>query len=66
MANKTSAKSTAPRAKKRVVAKSQPRQAPIESEIATAAYYKAEHRGFVPGRELEDWLEAEQEVRTRR
>ena len=27
--------------------------------IATAAYYKAEARGFVPGQELEDWLEAE-------
>ena len=27
--------------------------------IATAAYYKAEARGFLPGQELEDWLEAE-------
>ncbi len=27
--------------------------------IATAAYYKAEARGFVPGLEMEDWLEAE-------
>jgi len=31
-------------------------------EIAAAAYYKAERRGFVPGYELEDWLEAEAEV----
>jgi hypothetical protein len=30
--------------------------------IATAAYYKAEARGFVPGLEMEDWLEAECEV----
>lgn len=30
--------------------------------IATAAYYKAEHRGFAPGGEMEDWLAAEAEV----
>lgn len=30
--------------------------------IATAAYYKAEARGFVPGLEMEDWLQAESEV----
>ncbi|EIC28229.1 DUF2934 domain-containing protein [Methylomicrobium album] len=29
--------------------------------IAVAAYFKAEKRGFTPGRELEDWLEAELE-----
>ena len=29
--------------------------------IATAAYYKAEARGFMPGQELDDWLEAESE-----
>jgi DUF2934 family protein len=29
--------------------------------IATAAYYKAQVRGFVPGRELDDWLQAEAE-----
>lgn len=28
-------------------------------EIATAAYFGAEARGFAPGRELDDWLEAE-------
>lgn len=27
--------------------------------IAEAAYYRAEQRGFSPGRELDDWLEAE-------
>lgn len=27
-----------------------------------AAYYHAERRGFVPGRELEDWLAAEQQI----
>jgi hypothetical protein len=30
--------------------------------IAEAAYYRAERRGFLPGRELEDWLEAEREM----
>ena len=33
--------------------------------IAAAAFYKAEARGFVPGRELEDWLEAEAEFEGR-
>jgi len=27
--------------------------------IAEAAYYRAEERGFEPGHDLEDWLEAE-------
>ena len=31
--------------------------------IAEAAYYRAEKRGFVPGMQLEDWLEAEEEIR---
>lgn len=30
--------------------------------IARAAYLRAERRGFIPGRELEDWLEAEREI----
>lgn len=29
-------------------------------KIALAAYYKSEARGFEPGYELDDWLEAEQ------
>jgi len=32
--------------------------------IAIAAYYKAESRGFAPGHEIEDWLEAEAELET--
>lgn len=32
-----------------------------EAKIAELAYYKAESRGFEPGHEMEDWLEAEQE-----
>jgi DUF2934 family protein len=30
--------------------------------IAEAAYYRAKQRGFEPGHELEDWVEAESEV----
>lgn len=30
-----------------------------EARIAELAYFKAEARGFEPGHELEDWLEAE-------
>lgn len=30
--------------------------------VAECAYLKAETRGFAPGYETEDWLEAEQEV----
>jgi hypothetical protein len=30
--------------------------------IAALAYYKAQARGFTPGRELDDWLEAEAEL----
>ncbi|HEX3836664.1 MAG TPA: DUF2934 domain-containing protein [Steroidobacteraceae bacterium] len=30
--------------------------------IATAAYFRAQRRGFAPGQEASDWLEAETEV----
>jgi hypothetical protein len=31
-------------------------------QIAEAAYLRAERRGFAPGLELQDWLEAEREI----
>ena len=31
-------------------------------QIAEAAYLRAERRGFAPGLEIEDWLEAEREI----
>ena len=34
-------------------------QAVSHEAIAKAAYYLAEKRGFSPGHDLEDWLEAE-------
>lgn len=30
--------------------------------ITAAAYFNAEHRGFAPGHELDDWLAAENQV----
>ncbi|MCX7098561.1 MAG: sterol desaturase family protein [Methylococcales bacterium] len=34
----------------------------LEAMIAEAAYYKAEKRGFYPGNEIRDWLEAKREI----
>jgi hypothetical protein len=33
-----------------------------EMMVARAAYFRAEKRGFAPGNELQDWVEAEVEV----
>ena len=30
--------------------------------VAQAAYFKAQQRGFAPGHELDDWVEAEHEL----
>ena len=30
--------------------------------VAEAAYYRAQRRGFAPGGEVDDWLEAEREI----
>ena len=34
----------------------------LDQMIAEAAYYKAEKRGFHPGNELQDWLEAKKDI----
>lgn len=34
----------------------------LRAMIVEAAYLKAENRGFAPGHEMEDWLEAEKEI----
>lgn len=47
--------------------------APVPSErtlsreqlIAEVAYYRAEQRGFEPGDDIRDWLDAEAEVKSR-
>jgi hypothetical protein len=31
--------------------------------ISEVAYYRAEYRGFEPGHEIEDWLEAEKQIK---
>jgi hypothetical protein len=35
----------------------------LRARIAERAYYRAEQRGFAPGYETEDWIEAEKEIR---
>jgi Protein of unknown function (DUF2934) len=35
----------------------------LTATIATAAFYLAAERNFAPGRELDDWLEAERRIR---
>jgi hypothetical protein len=49
-----------------VPAEHAPEGAPGDTErgrmIAEAAYYRAEKRGFAPGGELQDWLDAEAQV----
>lgn len=37
-------------------------ECPREQMIAEAAYFRAERRGFSPGNEMSDWLEAEADV----
>jgi len=36
-----------------------------QRQVAQAAYFRAEKRGFAPGGELQDWIEAEAEIRSR-
>ena len=59
------AKSTAPRKRKTLTKKAAPVTAShvdVSQMIATAAYYLAERRHFVPGYEWQDWLEAERSI----
>jgi hypothetical protein len=34
----------------------------VRKLISDAAYYRAKRRGFAPGHELDDWVQAEAEV----
>ena len=49
-----------PAARRMALVKIEP--AMSQEMVAVAAYYKAEKRGFLPGGEIEDWLEAEEEI----
>jgi len=42
--------------------RAQPSSEDTRRQIAEAAYFRAKERGFEPGHELEDWIEAESEV----
>ena len=69
-------RATRPRTRKQVVADSvvtleSPQKVPSTTSVADAArqqmiseaaYYRAQRRGFEPGRELDDWLAAEAEI----
>jgi len=64
-AGKAAARKTT--ARKAAGAKARPAAAPRsaaerEEMVRTAAYFRAERRGFAPGYEWEDWLAAEAEV----
>jgi len=37
----------------------------LQAMVAVNAYYRAEKRGFVPGCEMDDWRQAEQEISSR-
>jgi len=41
---------------------SEPSDAKRRAMVSEAAYYRAQNRGFEPGRELDDWLAAEAEI----
>lgn len=45
--------------------RNEPSPEEIRRLIAEAAYYRAKQRGFAPGHEVEDWIEAESEVMER-
>lgn len=36
--------------------------AQLHAKIAEAAYFRAARRGFAPGHEIEDWLQAERGI----
>ncbi len=56
------AKKKAPAAKKLVDKPSAPSQEERQRWIATAAYHRAEKRGFAPGYAMQDWFDAEAEI----
>ena len=61
------AKSTTPRTKKPSAATKAPTAVAVSEDvrrgmIAEGAYLRAERRGFAPGHEAQDWLDAETEV----
>ena len=62
---RTKAAKTQPEPQQAVPEIREPNDEDVQRMIAIAAYYRAEKRGFSPGREEEDWREAEMEIRSR-
>ena len=58
-----SSRKTAPDAPSSKPAKLSPEE--VYRLIQESAYFKAKARGFAPGNEVQDWIEAEAEVRRR-
>jgi len=56
------ARTLAPQGRQEVAPETEQRA--LREMVATAAYYRAERRGFTPGTELDDWLAAETEIGT--
>ena len=51
--------------KSKTVVKDLPEIVDITAMIAEAAYHLAAGRGFAPGHDVEDWLQAEQQILSR-
>lgn len=59
---KKTAKTSAAKRVTRPAAKTMMTTEERQQQISIAAYLRAEHRGFAPGGELEDWVQAEREI----
>lgn len=59
---RTRGKPAAPRVRPTLRAVPSLNESPREQMIAEAAYFRAEQRGFAPGNEMSDWLEAESDI----
>ena len=64
---KTPTRAAAPRSEKEMTpqARVELTREELQKLIEEAAYYRAKQRGFEPGHELEDWIQAEAEVMRR-
>jgi hypothetical protein len=59
----TASRTKAPKVSTAIAAVESPTPPDLNAAIATTAFYLAAERGFAPGGELGDWLEAERRVR---
>ncbi len=60
---KTPAKPAKPAAAQPFEARAEISAEELRKLIAEAAYYRAKERGFAPGYEVDDWVQAEAEVK---